>query len=86
MEAEAGAFGAVVHVALIVEEVQDLGRLGRPDLPLCRRRGCLGRARLKVALATGQRFVEDHQFLMDEDCLLWLRVHGEGVGFLHRTC
>ena len=83
----AGAFDAVVvHAALIVGAVQDPGLLGRPGRPLCRRRGCLGRGRLTAALAMGQHFVVDHQFLMDGDCLLWLRAHGEGVEFLHRIC
>jgi hypothetical protein len=76
------------HAVLLVGEGgQDLGLLVRPGLPLCRQTNCLGQDRSKeVLVVTNQDSEAGLQFLEDEGCLLELQVHGEGVGFLRRTC
>jgi hypothetical protein len=71
------------HADLAVGEEQDLELLDHLVLPLCLRKDCLDRGRLKGALVGKDRHSEEvHRYLMDEGCLLELQVHDEDVGFL----
>jgi hypothetical protein len=74
------------HVDLVVGEEQDLELLVHLVLPLCLRKDCLDRGRLREELVGQDQHSEEvHRYPMVEGCLLELQVHDEGVGFPRRT-